>query len=172
VSLIEFSVHNDMHMRWSSLPFDPVLGTPVPTGRVGGDIATKWDLPTYDYLCDFYSSHVNPVFWRLHGWVDNRIEDWFAAHQQAHRGQVTKRQLGGVTWFDVGEWVQEPDPWSGPAMMMHFTSTGMTRRASAAGHDHSVKVMEKVVEILYGQPARTAALDAKRRVRHHRSTRF
>jgi len=182
-SLIEFSVHNDMHMRWSSLTYDPVLGTPVPGGRVGGDIATKWDLPTYDYLGDFYSSHVNPVFWRLHGWVDKRIDDWFAAHEQAHPGQVTERPLGGVTWFEVGRWVRQPDPWSGPAMMastgmMKMSSAGRKKvtksRTSAAGNDDPVKVMEKVVAILYGQPARPAAPAARRkRVSHrHRRTRF
>jgi len=43
-------------------------------------ISTKWDAPAYDYLGDTYSSHVNPIFWKLHGWIDNRIEDWKNEH--------------------------------------------------------------------------------------------
>ncbi len=29
---------------------------------------------------DTYSSHLNPIFWKLHGWVGDRIEDWCVAH--------------------------------------------------------------------------------------------
>ncbi len=44
------------------------------------DIDARWDDPSYDWLGDTYSSHVNRVFWKLHGWVDNRIEDWKQAN--------------------------------------------------------------------------------------------
>ena len=27
-----------------------------------------------------HTCHVNSIFWKLHGWIDNRIEDWKAAH--------------------------------------------------------------------------------------------
>jgi hypothetical protein len=183
-ALIEFSVHNDMHMRWSSLAYDPVLGTPLPGGRAyyndGSDISTKWDLPTYDYLGDFYSSHVNPVFWRLHGWVDDRIEDWFESHQKAHPGQITKRQLGGVAWFYKGPWVEVDHPWSGPAMMAHIArmqmsgESGRTMQMSGArsqrrvstgmpNDDEAVKTMEKVWEILNRPAAARAARRAKLR---------
>jgi hypothetical protein len=35
-SLLEFSVHNDMHIRWASVPEDPTDGTPLPNGRDDG----------------------------------------------------------------------------------------------------------------------------------------
>lgn len=33
VALLEFTVHNAMHMRWSALPHDPETGLPVVSGR-------------------------------------------------------------------------------------------------------------------------------------------
>jgi hypothetical protein len=73
---IEFTAHNWMHMRFCSQ---------VPEIRPDPDqfstaIDPKWDDPAYDWLGDTYSSHVNPVFWKLHGWVDDRIEDWKSAN--------------------------------------------------------------------------------------------
>ena len=150
-----------MHMRWSSLTYDPVDGTtPVPGGRSPDyDISTKWDSPNYDYLGDFYSSHVNPVFWRLHGWVDDRIEAWFAAHQKAHHGQIVRRNIDGVSWFEQGRWVLVNDPWSGPAMMAHMVAEVRMKRGkrmmSTPAHQDEIKKMEKVVAILFG-PADSA----------------
>lgn len=69
---IEFTIHNDLHMRWAA-------PSPVgyrPTTAITLSIDEQWDAPAYDYLGDTYSSHVNPIFWKLHGWVDDRIEDW------------------------------------------------------------------------------------------------
>jgi hypothetical protein len=59
-------------------------------------IGASWDDPRYDWLGDTYSSHVNSTFWRLHGWVDDRIEDWKKANQ------VT----GEIQW--KGTWVGKP----------------------------------------------------------------
>jgi hypothetical protein len=43
-------------------------------------VDTKWDDPSYNWLGDTYSSHVNPTFWKLHGWVDRCIDGWMAAN--------------------------------------------------------------------------------------------
>jgi hypothetical protein len=74
---IEFSVHNWMHLRWCAAisEFRPDPDPHRPTA-----IAAKWDRPSYDWLGDFYSSHVNSIFWKLHGWVDARIDDWARAN--------------------------------------------------------------------------------------------
>ncbi|MGK9429104.1 hypothetical protein ACSSTO_03950 [Bacillus atrophaeus] len=137
-ALIEWSVHNDMHMRWASVPRDPSTGEPLPEGRKDNDIDKVWDTPDYDFLGDFYSSHVNPIFWRLHGWIDDRIGDWFQAHEKAHPGEVKQSRIKGVPWFKKGKWVHSEHPWSGPAM-------------SKRGH-HDIEKMEKVICILYGEP--------------------
>lgn len=86
---LEFTIHNDLHMRWAA---------PSPIGYrpntvVAAEIDAKWDAPAYSYLGDTYSSHVNPIFWKLQGWVDDRIEDWKRAH-----GIV-----GEIGW--VGDWL-------------------------------------------------------------------
>ncbi|MGP3965306.1 hypothetical protein ACTWPT_56100 [Nonomuraea sp. 3N208] len=95
-AFIEFFIHNRLHLRWAA---------ELPRYRPGGsafDVHPRWDVPSYDWLADPYSSHVNPIFWKLHGWVDARIDDWMRANG------VT----GPVPWsFDP--------PWTGPAASGH-----------------------------------------------------
>jgi hypothetical protein len=82
-ALLEWTIHNDMHMRWASEPRDPDPHTnyaKLPDGRPPLDFDSKWENPRYDSLTEPYSSLVNPVFWRLHGWIDDRIDDWYSAH--------------------------------------------------------------------------------------------
>ncbi|MEU5039903.1 hypothetical protein [Streptomyces griseorubiginosus] len=90
-AFVEFFIHNTLHMRWSSQ---------MPEYRPGGDafsVDPRWDDSAYNWLGDTYSSHVNPLFWKIHGWVDARIDDWMAANNLQ----------GPVPWsFDP--------PWSGP----------------------------------------------------------
>jgi len=140
-ALIEFSVHNDMHMRWASVPRHPKTGDPIPTGRADGDIRDFWDDPKYDFLGEFYSSHVNPVFWRLHGWVDDRINDWYQAHVAVHPGEVVKATVQGVEWFKKGKWVHTDSPWAGPE---HDHGHGH------GGQHYDVDKMKKVMEIMFG----------------------
>jgi hypothetical protein len=99
---MEFTIHNWMHMRWASVPRDPSTGRAVPEGRAALDFDPKWLRPEYDYLGETFSSHVNPVFWRLHGWVDDRIDDWFNAHESAHPGEIKRTNRNAVMWFKPG----------------------------------------------------------------------
>jgi hypothetical protein len=74
---LEFSIHDAMHMRWCT-------PSPVgvrPQGPIREAIDIRWDDVEYDYLGDTYSSHVHSTFWKIHGWVDDRIEDWKRVHQ-------------------------------------------------------------------------------------------
>lgn len=73
---IEFTIHNDMHMRWAA---PSRVGYRPPTSLILY-ISESWDVPVYNYLGDTYSSHVNPIFWKLHGWIDDRVEDWKRAN--------------------------------------------------------------------------------------------
>ena len=155
-ALLEWSVHNDMHMRWSSIPRDPQTDAPIPEGRPDWDISETWDNPKYDFLGEFYSSHVHPVFWRLHGWIDNRIDDWFAAHEATHPGEVQRQTVQGVSWFKKGRWVHTDEPWAGPIEHHH----GDGEHAEPPAHD--IGKMEKVVAILFPPPT---AEDAAARVR-------
>jgi hypothetical protein len=85
---IEFTIHNDMHTRWAA-------PSPVgyrPTTVLAQEINVQWDDPVYNYMGDTYASHVNPIFWKLHGWVDDRVEDW--------------RQVNGIGEIEWnGNWV-------------------------------------------------------------------
>jgi hypothetical protein len=75
---IEYEVHNALHARWSS-PLPAYRPEPEPFFDVD-QISTQWDDPSYDWLNDFYASQINTVFWKLHGWVDDRINDWQRAN--------------------------------------------------------------------------------------------
>ena len=112
---LERSIHNQMHIRWSTPPRDPALGIPVPF-RPEADIRARWEAPSYDTLFDEYSSHVSPLFWRLHSWVDNRIKDWAETHLAL--GHVERADRDGVVWYrqkaDVaGRWIVIDEPWEG-----------------------------------------------------------
>jgi hypothetical protein len=74
---VEFSVHNAAHMRWSAKPAE---FRPSPPADQPQAVDARFDDPSYDWLGDFYASHVNSVFWKLHGWVDERIDAWAAAN--------------------------------------------------------------------------------------------
>ena len=139
---IEWSVHNDMHMRWSGLPRDPITNNANPTGRVSDDFDVKWSLPQYDDLADFYSSQVNPIFWKLHGWIDDRIDDWFLAHETFKKGSVKPIELGGVAWFEKSEWVQVEKPWVGG--MHHSMSANDNPHMDMNGH---IETMKKVITL-------------------------
>lgn len=148
-ALIEFSVHNDMHMRWASVPRHPETGEMLPSGRADGDTRDFWDNPNYDFLGEFYSSHVNPLFWRLHGWVDDRIDDWFRAHEAAHPGEVVRAEVEGVPWFKKGRWIHTDSPWAGP--LRHGGNEHHHEHDEHGnGHDDEIEIMKRVVEILFG----------------------
>ncbi len=131
---LEWSVHNDMHMRWSGIARDPLTNDPVPEGRAMADFDPKWDLPTNDDLADFYASHVNPIFYKLHGWIDDRIDDWFDAHEAHEKGSVERVLIGTVPWFKPGKWVQVERPWSAPPG--HDHGGGHSGGGHGGGHGH------------------------------------
>ena len=148
-TLLEWTVHNDMHMRWASGPRDPRTDEPIP-GREDWDIGTTWDNPEYDHLGEQYSSHVNPVFWRLHGWVDARIEDWFAAHEAAHKGEVMRTTMMGTPWFSSDKWVQVEMPWCGHMNHVHLVAAANSKPGSKM--DDEVKVMERIIALIMPPP--------------------
>jgi hypothetical protein len=73
---IEFTICADVHMRWAA----PSKVGYRPNTILTRGISERWDAPAYNYLGDTYSSHVHPIFWKLHGWVDDRVEDWKRAN--------------------------------------------------------------------------------------------
>ncbi len=139
---VEFTVHNWMHMRWATLSRNPETGEPEV--RDSFDLDSKWDHPEYDYLGDFHSSHVNPLFWRLHGWVDDCIDAWFSAQEAIRPGVVKRKEVRGIDWFEKGDWVVKDDPFDWPGAGGHGDHGG-------DGHhdeEKEVKTLENVMALL------------------------
>jgi hypothetical protein len=65
---IENGIHQWMHIHWSAAPwFKNAAGQDI------NDIQN-------DFLACPYSSHVNKHFWKIHGWIDDRITAWANLH--------------------------------------------------------------------------------------------
>jgi hypothetical protein len=88
-SRIEFTIHNRMHMRWSA---EPPHIRPDMEPEAADAIEKSWDDPAYNFLGDTYSAHLNPTFWKIHGWVDHCIDLWMQANNKQ-----------AVSW--TGTWV-------------------------------------------------------------------
>jgi hypothetical protein len=134
-NLLEFTIHGWMHVRWTHTLYDPETGDAIVRNSLF-DIDPKWDDPSNDDLGDFYSSHVHPTFWRLHGWIDDRINDWATANAD----RITPITVAGVPWFKMdGQLVWVSDPFSWPSHHPHH------------GPDHDdaeVHVMEEVMALM------------------------
>ncbi|WP_124351837.1 PvdJ/PvdD/PvdP-like protein [Pseudomonas chlororaphis] len=124
-SEVELGLHDWLHMRWASVPRDPSNGAPVPFARDPADFSARWYAAENDFLGDPFSSHVSPVFWHFHGWIDDRVEDWFRAHERFHPGEVSRLEVNGVPWFAPGRWVEVDDPWLGPDTHGCSTTPGL-----------------------------------------------
>lgn len=83
---------------------------------------------------------MNPVFWKLHGWVDDCIETWFSAHEALTPGQVTRARVRGIDWFEKGQWVRKADPFDWPG------AGGNGSRHH--GHDDELATLKEVMAIL------------------------
>lgn len=143
-NLIEFTVHNWMHMRWATLSRDPK--TLAPRARSDYDVDPMWDDPKNDYLGDFHSSHVNPLFWKLHGWVDDCVDAWFSAHEMAHPGQIQRSTVRGIEWFRKGPWVLKADPFDWP-QEEHDHGHGGHGHSSSSELDTLLAVMELLKQV-------------------------
>lgn len=139
-NMLEFTIHGWMHVRWTDEITDPATGETV--GRQSlFDIDPKWDDPANDDLGDFYSSHVHPTFWRLHGWIDDRINDW----ARANAGRVRTATLDGVPWFVAdGNLVKVEQPFTWPAGGQAAGGRG----GPSQHEDHDLQAMEEVVGIM------------------------
>jgi hypothetical protein len=155
-----------MHMRWATAqPRDPQTGKPAV--RDSYDIDPKWDVADNDYLGDFHSSHVNPIFWKLHGWVDDCIGAWQVAHDAAHPGQVKPQEVRGIPWYAPGPWVLKANPFDWPGAGTSHGHHGGGHHGHAGDEQ---KTLEQVIAMLKevndrSEPTPTAAVEAVGRTR-------
>lgn len=132
---LEMGVHNQMHIRWSAYPSN---GSKLI--RDEPDFRDKWNDQGYDTLFDEYSSHVGPIFFRLHKWIDNRIEDWAEAHG---KDVIRVSTPYDFDWFQVGPWVDIGKPWTGAWGFQSISHEEEIRR---------VDVMQKLKDIMFPPP--------------------
>ncbi len=78
----EWGIHNWFHTHWADSAGYAASKGPNP------------DDPKNDYLPDPYSSHVNKVFWKFHGWIDDRITRWEKANNSKADSLLKKGWLG------------------------------------------------------------------------------
>jgi len=147
-SEVELGLHDWLHMRWASVPRDPSNGQPVPFARDPADFSSRWFAAENDFLGDPFSSHVSPVFWHFHGWIDDRLEDWFRAHERFHPGQVSRLLVNGVQWFAPGRWVEIDDPWLGPTTHGCSTTPGLQAGKSV---EMDPETMKLALRITFGE---------------------
>lgn len=124
---IESGIHNAMHNRWAAASSMGYRSGGSASSGVP-NINKKWDSVNYNYLADFYSSHVNPTFWNLHGWIDDRIEDWRKANG-----------LSSITW--TGTWTGGPMSSLGSVMAKE-----MNLRANASSSTSDPDAVGDVLE--------------------------
>jgi hypothetical protein len=116
-SEMELGLHDWLHMRWASVPRDPSNGAPVPLP------ATRRTSPRAGIRrkTTFWATRFRPTSARCSGigWIDDRIEDWYRAHERFHPGEVSRLDVDGVAWFaPPGRWVEVGDPWLGRTPMV------------------------------------------------------
>lgn len=129
---LELGVHNQMHIRWSAYPSNGYTLI-----RDESDFREKWDDPGYDTLFDEYSAHVTPIFFRIHKWIDDRIEDWAEAHGREVERAPTRY---GFDWFKTGSWVKVGTPWTGRWGFEPISPDEEKNR---------IKILEKVTQIMF-----------------------
>jgi hypothetical protein len=119
--LLEMTLHNDLHTRYAFLGTASRPGNADPLDRSAWnkDWSYAFDNPNYDSLNDTFSSHVHPWFYRIHGWVDDRIGDWLKANGYQSIG--TKDECAKVgeacyVWLSDSRYAfaEEQFPWEGP----------------------------------------------------------
>lgn len=128
-ALVDFYLVDPVRRRWASAPGATRPGSSPAQPEA---ISTDWDDRGYDYLGDYYSMHVNPVYWQFFGWVNDRVEEWKAANGV----------FGNDFW--TGTWVGKmPDPQ--PAAVQDLSSTP----SAGNGPDGSTE-MEEIVKTIAG----------------------
>lgn len=70
---IEYGIHAAMHDRFGDYS---TVGLRPNHRDLPVSVDHDWNDVQYDSLLDFYSAHLNPLFWKIHGWIDDRIKDW------------------------------------------------------------------------------------------------
>lgn len=107
VSLTEFGarvqsgVHTSFHQLWNE------GGDRSISVRLGDDLQfqlpSDFDASNYRSLTDTYSSAAQPIFWKLHGFVDGLLELWLKANGYDEIAEVCANRSRCLVWKET--WV-------------------------------------------------------------------
>ncbi|HEY7082469.1 MAG TPA: hypothetical protein VH500_22500, partial [Nitrososphaeraceae archaeon] len=75
---------------------------------------------------------------------DDRIEDWFNAHESIQPGEIQRGDLNRVSWFRPGKWVQVKKPFYWPEDMHHHFHD--LRKTSS--DDNEQKIVENILKVM------------------------
>jgi len=114
---LENEIHFFLHNRFSE---ENSVGYRIQNPLTPLDyVDPKWDALAYNWLGDFYSAHVHPTFWMIHGWVENRIELWRRANNIDKITWIGTWEGGPAGSFeslaDVSKIVEDPLPTASPS---------------------------------------------------------
>lgn len=100
---VEFTVHNSLHTRYADRQayVRSFQDDPLRRGNFGR--RWQWDSPNYDHLADSYSAAVNPIFWRIHGWVDQVVDRWLEANDY-DPSQISDKPCEKPCFYWRGRW--------------------------------------------------------------------
>lgn len=135
---LEATIHNSMHMRWAYEGASrPSAADPLDREGWAKGWAESFDNPSYDWLGDTYSSHVHPWFYRLHGWVDARLQTWLSINGYKSIGlkdECPKLEQPCYAWLSDARYADKGDgiPWEGPVVKEEGGSSAMSLHAHAA----------------------------------------
>ena len=119
---VETRIHDWLHMRWAGDPGEMADFPRFDRTNPDIEIPERFHPLTVDWLGDPYSSHVNSTFWKLHGWVDQTIEQWREANG-----------LERIEWTDTWRGaVPEEDA----APLLAVADAAMPAHGGGHGHGH------------------------------------
>lgn len=118
--IIENTIHNNLHTRYQFLSTArPNNADPLDQAVWKDEWSASFDSVNYDWLGDSYSSHVHPWFYRIHGWIDARIQTWLDANGYKSIGSKEDCKASPApcyVWLSDSRYQNKGSdlPWEGP----------------------------------------------------------
>ena len=161
---IESTIHNNLHNRFAYYGYGrPSAADPLNKENWDKMWKDTFDSPNYDALGDSYSSHVHPWFYRLHGWVDARIDDWLRVNGYASVGTADEckgKAQPCYIWLSDKRYVAKGNdvPWAGPGLKA-ASSQEKESVMSLHAHHAPVTLSDDVIEFTKGLRAQNDSMN-------------
>lgn len=135
---LESSIHDPLHRRWATVSPGQMENFPVLDPKNPNPVIdTSFDTPDADWLAHPYSSHVNSIFWELHGWCDQVIDQWRIANN-----------LSDITWTDTWVGGAHHHEWLDSSPMIEAEKDPFRKHAHLEPDPHSDHELLKVFKTI------------------------